>query len=332
MQRIIATFAIGLCFLLVQGCTECSSCKLRPVPAATTATATEVTLAEDAETCAGGCANCPNQVAAKDGEPKPCCNSAAGRAAALAASTEPESVPGNLIAKVGEAATLDGWASVKGRIVFDGDKIPENEKANVDKDQNHCLAKGPIFQEVWTINKDNRGVKNVVVFLRAAPGATLPVHDSLKTPAEKDVVLDQPMCAFVPRIIAMRADQKLLAKNPAPVAHNVVINGFKNAHNTQIAPGGERSFELAAEGNPLGVSCGAHPWMKGSLWVFDHPYFAVTDENGNFEIKLAPAGKQTLVMWHEATGYLEGKKGREIDVSGQGTPVDLGVIKFKPSN
>ena len=53
--------------------------------------------------------------------------------------------------------------------------------------------------------------------------------------------------------------------------------------------------------------------MTGYVRVFDHPYFAVTDENGNFEIKNAPAGKFRIVYWHE-NGIRGGAKGRAGDV------------------
>ena len=36
---------------------------------------------------------------------------------------------------------------------------------------------------------------------------------------------------------------------------------------------------------PVSVSCSIHPWMKARVFCFAHPYFAITDENGNFEIK-----------------------------------------------
>ena len=50
------------------------------------------------------------------------------------------------------------------------------------------------------------------------------------------------------------------------------------------------------------MSCSIHGSMKSWMRVFNHPYFAVTDANGNFEIKNAPAGKLNLVSWQESTG------------------------------
>jgi hypothetical protein len=53
-----------------------------------------------------------------------------------------------------------------------------------------------------------------------------------------------------------------------------------------------------------------HPWLRGFVWAFEHPYFAVTDATGSFEIPNAPAGTWRLVVWHEAVGYLGGAPGR----------------------
>jgi hypothetical protein len=132
----------------------------------------------------------------------------------------------------------------------------------------------------------------------------------------------------------MRAGQKLVANNPMTIAHNVVITGFRNNFNIQIPPGQRHVFELQPETyRPLPISCGAHPWMRAYLWMFDHPYFAVTDETGHFTIKNAPAGTWNLVVWHEAIGYLGGAAGRDgkpIDIKA-GQTTDLGKIEIKPA-
>lgn len=233
-------------------------------------------------------------------------------------------------------AVDDGWGTIKGQIVFAGATVPKAEELNVDKNQDHCLAKGPILSRTWTVNPQTKGVRYAVVFLKPEPGQTLPVNPEAPALKQDKVVLDQPMCHFEPHILAMHKDQKLVVKNPAPIAHNIVIAGFKNNHNIQMGPGSEdRAFTLVPENNPIGLSCGAHPWMKGSLWVFAHPYYAVTDANGNFEIRNVPAGTRFLVTWHEAKGYFGGadreanRKGRQIVVPVDGT-VDVGKIEISP--
>src|SRR5437879_13465674 len=63
-----------------------------------------------------------------------------------------------------------------------------------------------------------------------------------------------------------------------------------------------------------------HPWMKGYIAVFQHPYFAITGKDGTFELKNVPHGEFRIEDWHEKYGWLtqesnlETKK-RKIEVS-----------------
>jgi hypothetical protein len=231
------------------------------------------------------------------------------------------------------------WGTVKGQIVWDGGAIPEPKPLNVNKDQPHCLGKGPILSEEWVINKENKGVRWTFVWLAPEPksGKKLSIHPSLKDIKVKEVELDQPCCAFVPHCLGMREGQVLVAKNPAPVTHAVRWTGnpATNPGGNQSLPAGQ-SFKipgLKADKLPLTIECNIHPWMKARVGVFDHPYFAVTDENGNFEIKLAPAGDWRLKVYHDAIGWRGGAAGRDgekISIKG-GEITDVGKLDVKPS-
>ena len=47
------------------------------------------------------------------------------------------------------------------------------------------------------------------------------------------------------------------------------------------------------------VLCNVHPWMRAWIFVFDHPYYAVTSRTGKFELKNLPPGTYTIEAWHE---------------------------------
>jgi hypothetical protein len=243
--------------------------------------------------------------------------------------------------KASQAADKDSelWGTIKGQIIWGGGAIPEPKVLNVDKDQKHCLSKGPILSEEWVINKNNKGVRWTLVWLAPEPksGKKLPIHPSLKEIKVREVEIDQPCCAFVPHCLGMREGQVLVAKNPAPVSHNVRWTG-----NPAINPGGNQSLPagqsytiegLKVDKLPLTIECNIHPWMKARVGVFDHPYFAVTDENGNYEIKLAPAGAWRLKVYHDAIGWRGGAAGRDgekITIKG-GETTDVGKLDVKPA-
>jgi len=98
-----------------------------------------------------------------------------------------------------------------------------------------------------------------------------------------------------------------------------------------LPPGKSFTIEnLKADRLPvIMVNCNIHPWMSAKVAVFDHPYFAVTDDKGGFEIKNAPAGDYKLVTWHEAVGWGEGgRQGKSVTIK-KGEPTEA-EVKIQP--
>jgi hypothetical protein len=110
--------------------------------------------------------------------------------------------------------------ALKGQVVYGGD-APAPPKLDVNKDQGHCLSKGPVVGEELVVNSANKGVKNVFVWITTDGGTKPPISPALAAIKDKEVSIDQPVCAFVPHSLAMREGQVLVVKNSAPVAHNV---------------------------------------------------------------------------------------------------------------
>jgi len=226
------------------------------------------------------------------------------------------------------------WGTLKGRIVFAGDAIPQPKQIDVNKDPAACLAKGPLFSEELVINPKNRGVRWVFVWLTPEPGKKpLKIHPRLVQVKEKKVTIDQPCCQFVPHALALREGQDLVAKNSAGIAHNIHWTGnpLKNPGGNVIVPAKQEFVIqglLADNRAPVLISCDIHGWMKAYARVFDHPYFAVTDADGSFEIKNAPAGKFRMVVWHD-TGWGRGlRDGTPVVIKGNGI-TDLGEVKLE---
>jgi len=144
---------------------------------------------------------------------------------------------------------------------------------------------------------------------------------------EDHVTIDHRKMAFIPHVVAVQQGTTVEFLNSDPVGHNVYwpsISGNKKLqHNLGTWPKGEKKpFQF----NDLGTAsllCNVHPEMSGYVVVVPTPYFAVTDKEGNFEIKNIPAGKYTLKTWSE-----DGKPTTQaVDVSAATATVELTVKK-----
>jgi len=228
--------------------------------------------------------------------------------------------------------TAADWGTIKGKVVWTGKDLPKLDKINVDQDEKDCKANGDLFQQNYVVDPATKGVKYVVVYLYSDPSVKPTIHPDLMASKEKKVVLDQPCCMFEPRVLCLRSDQELEVHNSMKVPHNIKIDGgAKNPNLNQVIPPQGKLDVAGWKASPTAVpiSCNVHKWMRGYIRVFDHPYYAVTNAKGEFEIKNAPVGKWRLVVWHEE-GYVVGdKKGVEIEVK-KDKPTEL-KFEMKPA-
>ena len=153
------------------------------------------------------------------------------------------------------------------------------------------------------------------------------IADKKFDPPKDHVVVDQRKMAFIPHVVAVQQGTTVDFLNSDAVGHNVYwpsISGNKKlAHNLGTWPKGEKKpFQF----NDLGTAsllCNVHPEMSGYVVVVPTPYFAVTDKDGNFEIKNIPTGKYTLKTWSE-----DGKPTTQaVDTSAGTATVELTVKK-----
>src|SRR5262245_9362602 len=200
-------------------------------------------------------------------------------------------------AQGGKTATLKGKVAYKGNPPALPNLVAKFQA--VPKDAPHC-SKGDTEDPTWVVDKATMGVANAVIFLKFA---SAPKYDFKDTGLPAEVVIDQPFCAFKPHVsIVDVKDQKLIVKNSAPMLHNTRIAGnpIKNpAKNENVQPNQQKVFAIKSDAVPLKVNCDVHKWMEGYVWAFDHPFAAVTKEDGTFEIKGIPPGAVTVVVWHE---------------------------------
>jgi hypothetical protein len=123
---------------------------------------------------------------------------------------------------------------------------------------------------------------------------------SYPTPTEP-VVFDQKGCEFSPRVFGVRAGQPIAMGNSDKLMHNVKSPEF----NQGFPFGVKRTMTLNDPAVMAIIKCDVHPWMRSYAGVMEHPYFAVTGEDGTFEIKGLVDGEVTVEAWHEKLGKQE---------------------------
>jgi hypothetical protein len=238
----------------------------------------------------------------------------------------------------------DGWCHLRGRVVFDGARVPE--RAEIPK------AGGARWED-WVVDPANRGVRNVVVWLAPEPTPAqweglkargsdrrtdfpsfppAAVHPSLPVLADVAVLLPDRPRAFAPHVAAVRAGSSVVVQNATGVAETVKWSSRNNgAGNRALPAGGQVALNrLAAERFPIDIESANSPSLKCYVRVFDHPYFAVTGPDGRFEIRYAPKGDMRLFVWQETAGYRTGAEGRFGEpIKAPSGQLDLGDLKLK---
>jgi hypothetical protein len=217
------------------------------------------------------------------------------------------------------------------------------------------------------IDAKSKGVKNVMVWLAPEKnGPPIPINAALMAGPAVPVTLTQasglyeplfPINAafiggppfpgtitqasgfYVPRIVMIRSNQPVTLVNGLPVPDQYLLLGAERANGAIQVPlpaGARRKLNLVPETKPLLVGSPIFDWMKGRIGVFDHPYFGLTDKDGNFEIKLAPVGNFRIYILHEQVGWLHKQSGERLS-DGQNITIrpginELGTIPMKNLN
>ncbi len=212
------------------------------------------------------------------------------------------------------SATVSGVVKLKGK----APEVPVEARIAAHKDAPFCMmGKGFNVQEqMWLVNDGKVG--NVVVWLGPPAGKEFDVNDKIKEPFKKAVEIDQPFCAYVPHVVAVYSEiQPLVFKNSATVQHNVKMNpgGAIGPSMDEIIPPGKASQPRTYKSKEavIDAGCSMHNWMTAKVAIFNQPYFAVTNDKGEFKIENVPIDTElTVYVWHESMGALknriEGKK------------------------
>lgn len=188
--------------------------------------------------------------------------------------------------------------SITGTINFTGappapkpismDQDPVCASSNPNAATEDIVVNGDKLQNVFVYIKDGKiGDKNLSSYKFDPPGQ----------PAE----LDQHACHYVPHVMGVQTSQPFEVVNSDQTPHNVNVDAKLNDKFNQGQPPGSAPIikQFKRPETLIPVKCNQHPWMRAYVGVLSHPFFAVTDKDGHFEIKGVPPGTYTVVAWHE---------------------------------
>jgi len=206
-------------------------------------------------------------------------------------------------------AGAQGGGTVEVEVKYNG--APQVETLKVNKDTEQCGKETKIEKVVVGGNK---GLANAVVSVAGAKGA----------PTAKKAVIDQKGCSFHPHVVAMTPGE-IDILNSDGILHNIHTYSTANPSINKAQPKFKKTMvEKLEKPEFVKVTCDVHSWMLGWVAVMPHPFFAVTDGNGVGKIENAPAGKQTIEVWHETLG----KATKEVEVKpGATTKVTIEMVK-----
>jgi plastocyanin len=193
-----------------------------------------------------------------------------------------------------DAATA---GAVAGRVTFTG-QPPRADLIRMGTDTACVTAAGPNPQSQAVLVGADGGLRNVFVYVKSGVD-----EYAFDTPAEP-VTLDQKGCVYTPRVFGVRVGQPIEILNSDTTVHNVHALPMQNQEFNEGQPrrGMRTSKVFTAPEVMVRFKCDFHGWMAAHVGVMTHPFFAVTDDSGAFEITGLPPGTYTIEAWHEKLG------------------------------
>jgi plastocyanin len=165
---------------------------------------------------------------------------------------------------------------------------------------------GKIKHNDLVVDPKTKGLRYVVVMLENAPAQP-------KLKKAKPAIVDQREWIFIPRVVAVQHGQAVRFENSDLANHSVMSASPVEANQINViaAPGQPIEHVFEVQKLPVQIGCAIHAWMRAWVYVVPHPWFAVTDTQGNFRIADVPPGKHTIWLRHADTNRQER---REITV------------------
>ena len=193
-------------------------------------------------------------------------------------------------------AKADGPGVITGMVSFEGEP-PRRTPIRMEADPACTPQEAQALSQTAIVAPDG-GLMNAFVHIKDGLGNRI-----YETPTTA-VVLDQKGCQYEPHVFGVFVGQPIEIHNSDPTLHNIhaipKTNAEFNVGQQPKTPPITRTFDNPEIG--LFFKCDVHGWMNAYANVVTHPFFAVTREDGTFEIKGLPPGTYTIEAWHERLG------------------------------
>jgi plastocyanin len=132
-----------------------------------------------------------------------------------------------------------------------------------------------------------------VVYLESAP------RGAFDAPEGGRAIMDQRNETFVPHLLAVTTGTAVDFPNSDKFYHNVFsLSKTKRFDLGRYAAGESKRIVFDRPGI-VRVFCEIHSHMNAYILVFNHPYFAVSDDEGRYHIDNVPPGTYNVIAWHE---------------------------------
>ena len=190
---------------------------------------------------------------------------------------------------------------ISGSVHFEG-PAPEQSVLQL-RGWSECAAQHEGTVYAGDVLVTNGRLQNALVYIKDGLGGRV-----FAIP-EEPVENDQKGCVFLPRVMGLQVDQPIRYLNSDPMAHNVHgLPRNSSPWNFSLGlKGTSRNVTVDAEEVGIEVKCDIHGWMRSYLGVFDHPYFALSGQDGSFRLQNVPPGEYTIAAWHERFGVTSQK-------------------------
>jgi hypothetical protein len=192
-----------------------------------------------------------------------------------------------------QTVTVNDGGTIAGTVKWTG-PVPKIPSVVINKDPEICDPQAQKKRDLERlIIASGGGVANTVVFLKdISKGKTMDLPEGRQ-------FLNQKTCRYEPHVLLVPGNGTLQLKSSDPILHTVHMSGASD-YNLPFPFANQTVTRTMNREGLVDLRCNAgHVWMNAEMLVVNHPYYAVTDEDGNFKLTNVPPGDYEIEAWHE---------------------------------